>query len=943
MQPDNGHFETYGDAPTVPLIDSDELLIDEPEEPRARDEPMWYRRGNDPRPEPPDFLAMSERALARIAGRPRPAAQPAKWSIGRLLRRCAGADETLLAWVPQERPRYTGMGGAVLLTSVLAVVSSTVALSIAFHVRGRWLVPLALLGLLWGALIFNLDRWIVASPMPRRVWQKAPTIIVRLLMALAFGVVIAEPLVLTVFSSAVSAEYRQEYSQARAVRQSTWDSCNPVPPTSPPPAGVNCADFRLALADTVGAADQKLRNAQAQLAVAQQNFTAVRTQYEKMQDAAASDCTGADGHYGDGPVCEGLKNAAAQYWSSNNGDQLQQTVNNAQREVDTDSVALKTAQDGFAQARTKAIQQQVDSWKPPVPPDPGLLERIKALQTLAASTGVLAAAIWCVRGLLILVDLAPALTKFTSGTTSYDRLVVENLRLGETRNRAQRQTDEEEADDWVDEWREETRLTRARHRSAREADIDELLDFLAWRQARDLDGPRPFNTTARRLVPQVQPVGVMGPPPLPRATATNGPRPAAVEPSPPAARRDTDDIWPEVGTWRPLNVVTLGGPGVGKTNLMAAMFARLQTRDDRRGYHLLCGDARQYDDLSRIADALQRPGTDWPELPQGPLRRYEFVCMVPVGREEYPVLRVCYWDCPGEVLTGREDDHGPLGRELSKRLAEAHAVIIAVDGVELRAAEFDPVRRDALEEILERSVVWAGTSRCPVQIVVTKWDFVGRQPDAGGVVWTRQRAVEALAGYPCMAGLFTTHRHRADGDYQRPGPRVVPVSVLGDAGCAVDDGAAVRRLYPAAPVNVDVPFAGILPDRLAQYFDGLSTAALEKRLRHPNRGAAAGMARVGLRAASLALNVLKLVLPVSGAATAVMDRLAGLDPGSWIAPYVLDKGAGERSDRADRALIRDARRRRDAAGRFDVAKCDVLAGFSRRLATFDSEYPAPGQ
>jgi hypothetical protein len=141
---------------------------------------------------------------------------------------------------------------------------------------------------------------------------------------------------------------------------------------------------------------------------------------------------------------------------------------------------------------------------------------------------------------------------------------------------------------------------------------------------------------------------------------------------------------------------------------------------------------------------------------------------------------------------------------------------------------------------------------------------------------------------------------------------------------------------------VDVPFAGILPDRLDQYFDGLDTAALEKRLRRARRGAATGMTRAGLRAASLALNVLKLVLPVSGAAAVVMDRLAGLDPGAWVAPYVLDKGARDRADRRDRALIRDARRLRDGAGRFEVAKFDVLAGFSRRLATFDSEYPESG-
>jgi hypothetical protein len=94
--------------------------------------------------------------------------------------------------------------------------------------------------------------------------------------------------------------------------------------------------------------------------------------------------------------------------------------------------------------------------------------------------------------------------------------------------------------------------------------------------------------------------------------------------------------------------------------------------------------------------------------------------------------------------------------------------------------------------------------------------------------------------------------------------------------------------------------------------------------------------KTGLFTAGLVLGVLKFVLPVSGLVGAVADRLASLDPASWTGPYVLDKS---RQQREDWDLIRDASRLREEAGWSDRARFDVLAAFSSRLTTFDSQYP----
>ncbi len=147
-----------------------------------------------------------------------------------MLRRFAGADEVLLSWVPQERARYTGMGGAVLFTALMAFLSMTVALGLAFNSRSPVLLIPALV---WFVLILNFDRWLVSAPLAKAFWRRLPTILVRFGMAFLFGVVIAEPLVLAVFNTAVRAEVLQLRADDLKKYQAMWERCNPIELATP--------------------------------------------------------------------------------------------------------------------------------------------------------------------------------------------------------------------------------------------------------------------------------------------------------------------------------------------------------------------------------------------------------------------------------------------------------------------------------------------------------------------------------------------------------------------------------------------------------------------------------------------------------------------------------------------------------------------------------------
>lgn len=110
---------------------------------------------------------------------------------------CAGADADLLEAAPvQERAKYAGIGGAVFFTGLLAAVSGGYALYVAFNNPYAAL----LFALLWGAVIFNIDRLVVAS-IRQGVGGKSPwrQALPRMALALILSVVIAKPMELRIF------------------------------------------------------------------------------------------------------------------------------------------------------------------------------------------------------------------------------------------------------------------------------------------------------------------------------------------------------------------------------------------------------------------------------------------------------------------------------------------------------------------------------------------------------------------------------------------------------------------------------------------------------------------------------------------------------------------------------------------------------------------------
>src|SRR5215475_6994319 len=155
----------------------------------------------------PDHRSVSEgRTMAphgTLHMRPLPAVPlPRANRLKRFFWFCSGADMAILrTWdCSTEHNTYAGIGATIVLTAVLASLSGGYALWTVFQSA-----PSAItFGLLWGILIFNLDRYIVMSLHKSRggfgaLCRQVATASPRLLLALLIASVITLPLELKIF------------------------------------------------------------------------------------------------------------------------------------------------------------------------------------------------------------------------------------------------------------------------------------------------------------------------------------------------------------------------------------------------------------------------------------------------------------------------------------------------------------------------------------------------------------------------------------------------------------------------------------------------------------------------------------------------------------------------------------------------------------------------
>lgn len=348
-----------------------------------------------------------------------------RWPIGSHLRAVVGVQEAVLDKVPNERPRYTALGGLVLGASLLAVVSMFAAMR---WVTDSWIVALVV-ALIWGAMILTLDRWLVTSVsgVTSGVGRLA-SYLPRILIAALMGVVIAEPLVLAIFQREIDQQISLDRMRSLQEYESRLRRCNPVPGTAEAAKQLDttaCQGYILIVPDP-GADLVALTGYQAQADELQKSVNAGAKELDQLEAQARAECNGDAGRglsgvVGAGPNCRALRAEADHFRDEQTRERAR--LSDLRRLITQTQTQLSAVQRSAAEERNAAIERRADSEKAVQGPV-GLTERLSALQRLGANSGNVAVATWLLRLLIMLIDVLPALARLVMGTTAYDRIVA---------------------------------------------------------------------------------------------------------------------------------------------------------------------------------------------------------------------------------------------------------------------------------------------------------------------------------------------------------------------------------------------------------------------------------------------------------------------------------------------------------------------------------------
>lgn len=116
---------------------------------------------------------------------------------------CSGFDISLLNKTPTESTKYAGIGATIFFTGLLAALAAAYAM---YTVFDNTIIATSI-GLIWGLMIFNLDRYIVSSmKKSERFINELLLALPRIILAILIALVISKPLELKIFEKEINQE-----------------------------------------------------------------------------------------------------------------------------------------------------------------------------------------------------------------------------------------------------------------------------------------------------------------------------------------------------------------------------------------------------------------------------------------------------------------------------------------------------------------------------------------------------------------------------------------------------------------------------------------------------------------------------------------------------------------------------------------------------------------
>lgn len=302
---------------------------------------------------------------------------------------CAGAHQKLLREFPSEHSKYSGLGGVILATFVLAAISSGYAIYSIFDNIG-WTV---LFAAIWGIIIFNFDRFLVSTMRKygvsrrKQAWMAVP----RIALALLIGVTIARPLELKIFEKEIDTKVVENIHKKIQLNDSLLQAENKALMQSTETERNRLVARKLSIEDTLS-----------------------RLQQSYVQEA---DGTGGSGR-------RGIEQLTRLKMDAFNNARLLYMPELAQLQVDI------AKQDSILAGAKAGLEERRRQYEAAAKANVGFLERNKALTDLASEESSVFWTSMLLSLLIILIEVGPILSKLIMPVGPYDiALAKEELTL----------------------------------------------------------------------------------------------------------------------------------------------------------------------------------------------------------------------------------------------------------------------------------------------------------------------------------------------------------------------------------------------------------------------------------------------------------------------------------------------------------------------------------
>lgn len=297
---------------------------------------------------------------------------------------CSGANLHILRKTPSEWNKFSGIGGIVLFTAIFATLSAGYAIFTVFD--DIWIsVGFALL---WGLMIFNLDRYIVSSIKKTGTWYSQLLMsIPRLILAAFLGIIISKPLELKIFEKEVNKQLNTIIQRNKTQLQ---------------------AEMNGRILQQSGPFDTEKKQIQDKVAAYQKSYDSAAVELEKEILGKQSGLTSGKVGYGSNAKRKAELKEQRRQDLENYQKQMAPRLEYLDNEVSKVYTNIETER-----KKTETFEDKFN----------GFAARIQALDELGKNSAVIATAAAFIMGLFITLEIAPVLVKLISQVGPYDFLL----------------------------------------------------------------------------------------------------------------------------------------------------------------------------------------------------------------------------------------------------------------------------------------------------------------------------------------------------------------------------------------------------------------------------------------------------------------------------------------------------------------------------------------